>query len=107
MNWIDEVNFEKNRALKSNHKGKIRVAARRMVLIAVKEFYNKNINDAILALEEVKNQSKENKFVEDAAARLITRLDNNFLSPSVEPIKDAEIIISFISNNFTSLKRDK
>lgn len=103
MSWLEEIEIEKSRALRSENPGKIRVAARRMVLQGVIELQQQNpanqkITDAISALNIIAEHPESKTIVCDAANRLLKRLDKNFNSPSVEPIKDAEIIISFISS---------
>lgn len=104
MNWMEYVQFELQRAREAERQGnsgKARTSARRAVGLAVEELqkrfpgtiYGK---DFIAQLRSLAADPAVPRDAREAADRLQARLTPDFLSRSVNPVDDAEIILAYL-----------
>jgi len=111
MNWLDQIESELNRgreAERIGNEGRARTAARRAVGIAVTEYqqdprggrwYGRDVMRQLKGIAEDQSLPVD---VRKAATRLQTRISQDFLSPSRQPLADALVIINFIRRELTS-----
>ena len=104
MTWVDDVRLEMTRAEEALHGGnlgKARTSARRAVGIAVTEWQRKLPDryygpDFVRQLRALAQDLGIPGEVRDAADRLHARVSADFTSPSMNPVEDARVIISFV-----------
>ncbi|MGA9407446.1 MAG: hypothetical protein WBW71_09975 [Bacteroidota bacterium] len=99
--WQREIEIELLRARQSNNPGRIRTGARRIAGIAIQELLKRNPGvsvqrDYIGALRAFMKFENLPDKAADAAARLEARLSTDFVSPSLDPVGDAMIIVEFV-----------
>ena len=104
MNWMESVQVELKRAQeaqRAENEGKARTSARRAVGLAVEElqkrFPGKTYGrDYISQLRSLASDPAVPKEAREAADRLQARITPDFVSRSLDPVHDAEIILAFI-----------
>lgn len=110
MSWRDEIRVELDRAgeaQRTGNSGKVRTAARRAVGIAVTE-YQKRVPgkqygaDFIRQVRGIATDDSLPIEVREAAARLQSRISQEFTSLSQKPLEDAMVIITFIERTLPS-----
>lgn len=101
MNWLLQIETELQRIQPNENPGRTRTTARRIAGIALQQFYNKPSEDFLRLLQNAMNEKILPIDVRSAAERLSTRLDVNFISPSVDPVNDAMIIVEFVKKQLT------
>lgn len=98
MNWLLNIETEFQRIQPNENPGRTRTIARRIAGIALQHFYHKPNEDFLRLLNSAVNDSSLPENTRSAIERLITRLDANFASPSVDPINDAMIVVEFVKS---------
>ena len=101
--WLHDIEVELRRAEQTANPGRIRTIARRIAGIAIQEIEQRNQKvqsgvDYIHSLRAFINLDGTPENVIAAAERLQTKLSENFVSPSIDPIGDAMIIVEFVKN---------
>jgi len=104
MKWMESVQLELQRAREAQRQGnngRARTAARRAVGLAMEElqkrFAGTNYGrDFIVQLRSLAVDPAVPQPAREAADRLQARLTPDFLSRSVNPVDDAEIILEYI-----------
>ena len=107
MSWSDEIALELSRAeqaIAAGNAGRARTAARRAVGIAATEYqrihpdkqYGKDFMRQVRGIAEDDSLPRE---VREAAARLQSRISQDFTSNSRDPLADATVIITFIEQS--------
>jgi len=110
--WQSEIEMELHRAKQSHHPGLIRTAARRIAGIAIQEL-QKHVSrlsvqrDYISALRIFMKSEDLPDEVAAAAARLEGRLSRDFISPSIDPVGDAMIIVGFVKTKLSDSTEKK
>ena len=99
--WLHNIEVELHKAGQTANPGRIRTIARRVAGIAIQEFEQQHQKapsriDYIHSLRGFINLDGVPKNVAAAAERLQAKLSENFISPSVDPIDDAMIIVEFV-----------
>lgn len=110
MNWLDEIQLELDRgreAERLGNEGRARTAARRAVGIAVTEYQKQTAArqygaDVMRQLRGISGDGSLPDDVRQASTRLLTRISQDFVSPSRQPLNDAQVIIDFIRRELTS-----
>ncbi|MFA6540656.1 MAG: hypothetical protein WCT99_03565 [Bacteroidota bacterium] len=95
MNWLTQIENERRRIQPGENPGRTRTIARRIAGIALKQIYDASVDDFMLLLQRASNDLSLPPDVQHAAARLSTRLSPDFQSPSVDPVGDADIIVTY------------
>ncbi|HLP14853.1 MAG TPA: hypothetical protein VK470_01270 [Bacteroidota bacterium] len=107
--WLNEIDIEMRRAQEAReigHEGRLRVSARRMAAIALREYSRTGRSalspaDDMLGMLRVCAASQVMpKEVREAADRLQTHVTPDFTSPSTDPVADAMVIVSFVRANY-------
>ena len=101
MNWLLQIETELNRLQPDQNPGRMRTIARRIAGIALKEFFHSASEDFVQLLHQAEEHVSLPDEVRSASNRLAARLDANFNSPSVDPIKDAMIIVEFVKKQLS------
>jgi hypothetical protein len=96
MDWLNNIETELQRIHPNGHSGKIRATARRIAGIALHQYYQSSTEDFLRLLQSSLSDPSLPAEVHSAIDRLVTRLDANFTSPSVDPVGDAMIVVSFV-----------
>ncbi len=96
MNWLLKIDAELGRIRPGQAAGKVRTTARRIGGIAMKELYGSASDNFLQQLQTAAADDALPEQVRSAAERLSTRLDENFSSPSVDPVGDAMIIVDHV-----------
>jgi hypothetical protein len=104
MSWSDEIALELSRArqaIATGNAGRTRTAARRAVGIAVTEYQRrypqtKYGSDFMRQIGGIAEDGALPLEVREAAARLQSRISQDFTSDSTDPLSDATVIITFI-----------
>lgn len=99
--WLTDIDNEKLRARESTHEGRLRTSARRIAGIALAEHRRFTTGAAgeesfIVLMNACAADDTKPEPVRDAARRLMARVGSDFSSPCVDPMGDAEIILSFV-----------
>jgi len=106
MTRVEEIEkelFRAREAERAGNSGRARTAARRAVGIAIEEVQRKDParflgSTAPAQLESLALDQNTPMPVREAAERLRARISAEFRSPSVDPLADATIIITFLSS---------
>ncbi len=98
--WELEIEIELQRAKQSHNPGQTRTTARRIAGIAIQALQKRDPRlsvqrDYMSALQAFTKLGNLPGEVAAAAARLEARLSSDFISPSVDPVGDAMIIVEF------------
>lgn len=99
MTWLLQIETERKRIQPNQNPGRTRTIARRIAGIALKEFYRSTTDDFVKLLTQAKEDPSLSDTVRSASDRLAARLDEQFNSPSLDPVSDAMIIVEFIRNH--------
>jgi len=99
--WKRDIEAELERARQSQHPGRTRTAARRIAGIALQEWLKRDQKSGapqnyLSALRQFLDAGSVPAEVRQAASRLEARLSPDFVSPSLDPIADAMIIVEFV-----------
>ncbi|MFA6457249.1 MAG: hypothetical protein WCW40_10550 [Bacteroidota bacterium] len=97
--WLLKIETELRRAERETHPGRIRTAARRIAGIAIQRYEERADEDYLRMLQHASGNDALPYEVRTSIERLITRLDENFSSPSVDPIADAMIVVEFVKES--------
>ena len=101
MNWLLQIETELQRIRPNENPGRTRTTARRIAGIALQQFYNKPSEDFLRLLQNAANDDMLPGDVRFAVERLAARLDENFTSPSIDPVNDAMIVVEFVKKQLT------
>lgn len=101
MNWLLKIDTELGRIRPGQNAGKVRTTARRIGGIALKQYYGSASDNFLQQLQTAANDDALPETVRSAAERLITRLDENFSSPSVDPVGDAMLIVDHVKQKIS------
>jgi hypothetical protein len=110
--WQREIEIELRRAGESQNPGRLRTAARRIAGIAIQQLPRQNAQspaerDYITALRVFIKSEKLPIQVAAAAARLEARLSVDFTSQSLDPIRDAMLIVEFVRKKLQSSEKNE
>lgn len=106
--WLNDIDAEMVRAdlaKKMGHDGRLRTSARRIAGIALHEYSLTGksglspADDVITMLRRCAVSSIFPSDVRSAAERLQTRVSHEHASPSLDPIGDAMVIVSFVKKH--------
>ncbi|MDE3056655.1 MAG: hypothetical protein KGJ59_01680 [Bacteroidota bacterium] len=103
-NWKNDISIELRRAKEAErvgNEGRLRTIARRIAGMALKQLKSQLPqlqldSDYLSALYAVKKSGAVPQHVADAATRLVTRIAEDFKSPSKDPLGDAMIIVEYV-----------
>lgn len=98
MNWQVQIETELQRIQPGENPGRTRTTARRIAGIALQHYYKKPSDDFIRLLRSAGKDLDLPTDVRAAIERLITRLDENFTSPSIDPVNDAMFVVEFVKS---------
>ena len=106
MSWSDEIALELDRAKQAiaiGNAGKARTAARRAVGIAVTEYQRRHPlkkygSDFMRQIRGIAEDGALPSEIREAAARLQSRITQDFTSDSTDPLADAAVIIAYIEH---------
>lgn len=96
MTWLQQIETELARMRQGEHPGRTRTIARRIAGIALQHFYKSPSDDFLRLLQTACVDDTLPNDVRSAVERLSARLDENFSSPSLDPIGDAHSIVNFV-----------
>lgn len=96
MSWLIEIETEMKRIMPNENPGRTRTTARRIAGIALKQIFPSSSDDFLKLLHTAAGDDTIPVDVRSAVERLVTRLDTNFTSPSVDPVNDAMIIVEYV-----------
>jgi hypothetical protein len=102
--WLHDIELELRRAEEARtmgHDGRLRTSARRVAGIALSEYTKATSgarkDDGFLALLAACALDRSvPEVVRAAAQRLAARVGTDFSSPSLDPLGDADVIVSFV-----------
>jgi hypothetical protein len=102
--WLLDIENERRRAdeaRKMHHDARLRTSARRIAGIALAEHHRLRTgaggeDSFIVLLNACATDQTVPEPVRAAAQRLMARVGSDFSSPSVDPIGDAETIVTFV-----------
>ena len=100
MNLQAQIETELQRIRPGENPGRTRTTARRIAGIALQHYYKKSSDDFVRLLRSASDDHALPDDVRTAIERLITRLDTNFTSPSVDPVSDAMVVVEFVKKHF-------
>ena len=96
MSWLLHIETELQRIQPNENPGRTRTTARRIAGIALNELYKLSDADFLKLLVRASDDHTLPETVWNASLRLAARLDANFTSPSIDPINDAMIVVTFV-----------
>ncbi len=99
MNWQHRIDTELSRITPGFHPGKLRTTARRIAGIALQHYYREADGDVLRTLRRGEADHNLSGEVREALRRLAARLDENFSSPSIDPLGDAMLVVDFVRNS--------
>ncbi len=103
-NWLIEIENQllvAKQAQEQNNAGKMRASSRIIAGIALMEWQKNNPkiffgDNYIRSLQQCAVSNVVSVEVREAATRLSARVSHDFVSPSIDPIGDAMIIVEFV-----------
>lgn len=98
MNWKMEVAIELQRLQPGENPGRTRTIARRMAGIALQEYYKTSSVDYMKVLQSALTDESVPKSSREAIERLTARIEDDFTSPSVDPVNDALVVVDFVQD---------
>ncbi len=101
MNWQLQIENELRRVQPNKNPGRTRTIARRAAGVALQQFYSTDFANFFVVIQRAAQDKNIPEPVRQAAIRLEARIDENFKSPSVDPIGDAMLIVEFVKKKVT------
>jgi hypothetical protein len=96
MNWLHQIETERQRLQPGENPGRTRTIARRIAGIALQQYFQSFAGDFLAVLRTAAADETLPGDIREASERLMTRLDPNFISPSTDPVSDAMLIVDFV-----------
>ncbi|MFA6469761.1 MAG: hypothetical protein WCW35_12740 [Bacteroidota bacterium] len=99
IHWQLKIETELQRVRREHHPGRVRTTARRIVGIALQRYENRTDEDFLRLMHDALRNESLPEDVRSAIQRLAARIDENFSSPSIDPIADAMIVVGFVKES--------